>query len=232
MLPAALAVVFVVRTPRRARPLAHLFRRLTDAPPVVRFVSTVGLWVAIPAFTKLLFGTTVAGGEVLGSGLRRQPARGVRLPRRDHQLEPGDVRHHGSSRRARVRRAAAVHPVRARHACRGRLAPDRQHRRHQHRRSSARSPGWSDRARRHSPACCSAPIVGLGEVQFTLLLVVSFAAAVVGRLRACRSPSPARSSSACSRACPRSTRTTGSRTPRRRSPRRSRRGSSRASRSS
>jgi len=32
-----------------------LFRRLTHAPPEVRFVSTVGLWVALPAFVKILF---------------------------------------------------------------------------------------------------------------------------------------------------------------------------------
>src|SRR5687767_13640150 len=45
-----------------------ILRRLTDAPPVVRFVSTVGLWVAIPAFAKLLYGTSVVGGEVLPTG--------------------------------------------------------------------------------------------------------------------------------------------------------------------
>ena len=30
---------------------AIVFRRLTHATPVVRFVSTVGLWVAIPAWS-------------------------------------------------------------------------------------------------------------------------------------------------------------------------------------
>jgi branched-chain amino acid transport system permease protein len=34
---------------------AALFRRLTHAPPTVRFVSTVGLWVALPALVKILF---------------------------------------------------------------------------------------------------------------------------------------------------------------------------------
>lgn len=34
---------------------AVLFRRLAHAPPVVRFVSTVGLWVALPALVKVVF---------------------------------------------------------------------------------------------------------------------------------------------------------------------------------
>jgi branched-chain amino acid transport system permease protein len=35
---------------------AVLFRRLTDAPPSVRLVSTIGLWVALPPLTGLLYG--------------------------------------------------------------------------------------------------------------------------------------------------------------------------------
>lgn len=35
---------------------AVLFRRLTHAPPTVRLVSTIGLWVALPPLTYLLFG--------------------------------------------------------------------------------------------------------------------------------------------------------------------------------
>lgn len=34
---------------------AALFRRLAHTPPVVRFVSTVGLWVAVPALVKVIF---------------------------------------------------------------------------------------------------------------------------------------------------------------------------------
>jgi len=34
---------------------AALFRRLAYAPPIVRFVSTVGLWVALPAIVKVAF---------------------------------------------------------------------------------------------------------------------------------------------------------------------------------
>jgi branched-chain amino acid transport system permease protein len=39
-----------------------LFRRLTHATPTVRLVSTVGLWVAIPALVRILF--PVARGEI------------------------------------------------------------------------------------------------------------------------------------------------------------------------
>ena len=34
---------------------AVLFRRLADTPPSVRLVSTIGLWVALPALTRILF---------------------------------------------------------------------------------------------------------------------------------------------------------------------------------
>ena len=35
---------------------AVLFRRLSDAPPSVRLVSTIGLWVALPPLTGLIYG--------------------------------------------------------------------------------------------------------------------------------------------------------------------------------
>src|SRR5438046_978565 len=36
---------------------AVLFRRLSDTPPAVRLVATVGLFVAIPPLANMLFGT-------------------------------------------------------------------------------------------------------------------------------------------------------------------------------
>jgi branched-chain amino acid transport system permease protein len=39
---------------------AVLFRRLSDAPPSVRLVSTIGLWVALPPLTGLIYGETSA----------------------------------------------------------------------------------------------------------------------------------------------------------------------------
>lgn len=55
-IPTAAVVAILVVSPALGLFLwAVLFRRLTQAPPVVRFVSTVGLWVALPALTKVLF---------------------------------------------------------------------------------------------------------------------------------------------------------------------------------
>ncbi len=179
---AAVAVIFVVG------PLVGLilwrlvFRRLTDSPPVVRFVSTVGLWVAIPAFAKLLYGTTVVGGEVLAPGFGGEP--------------PGEFDLLGVTvnwNQASVVIGAAV--VALAFGIMLRYTPF----------------GLSTRAAVDSPRVASiaginppvvsaiswmlgcglaalagvllSPTLGLGEVQFTLLLVVSFAAAVVGRLR-------------------------------------------------
>ncbi len=49
-----------------------LFRRLTHATPTVRLVSTVGLWVAIPALVRILF--PVARGEIFNpEGLVSNP---------------------------------------------------------------------------------------------------------------------------------------------------------------
>ena len=159
-----------------------VFRRLTDSPPVVRFVSTVGLWVAIPAFTKLLYGTTVSGGEVLAPGFGGDP--------------PGEFDFLGVTinwNQASVIIGAAV--VAIAFGLLLRFTPF----------------GLATRAAVDSPRVASiaginppvigaiswmlgcglaafagvllSPILGLGEIQFTLLLVVSFAAAVVGRLR-------------------------------------------------
>jgi branched-chain amino acid transport system permease protein len=179
---AAIAVIFVVG------PLVGLilwrvvFRALTDSPPVVRFVSTVGLWVAIPAFTKLLFGTTVAGGEVLAPGFGGDP--------------PGQFDFLGVTvnwNQASVVIGGAVVAIAfgllLRYTPFG-LAT----------RAAVDSPRVASIAGINPPVISAiswmlgcglaalagvllSPTLGLGEIQFTLLLVVSFAAAVVGRLR-------------------------------------------------
>lgn len=57
--PVAGAVAVFVVAPLLGLGLwAVLFRRLTDAPPQVRLVSTVGLWVAIPPIARVLYGRT------------------------------------------------------------------------------------------------------------------------------------------------------------------------------
>lgn len=50
-----------------------LFRRLTHATPTVRLVSTVGLWVAVPAMTKIIF--TASKADIFNpEGLVKSPA--------------------------------------------------------------------------------------------------------------------------------------------------------------
>jgi branched-chain amino acid transport system permease protein len=180
--PAAIAVVLVVGPVVGLFLWWVVFRRLTDSPPVVRFVSTVGLWVAIPAFTKLLYGTTVVGGEVLAPGLGGSP--------------PGEFDFLGVTvnwNQASVIIGAAVVALTFGLVLRftpfGLVT-----------RAAVDSPRVASIAGINPPAIAAiswmlgcglaalagvllSPILGLLEVQFTLLLVVSFAAAVVGRLR-------------------------------------------------
>ena len=182
VVPAAIAVVFVVGPVVGLVLWRVVFRRLTDSPPVVRFVSTVGLWVAIPAFTKLLYGTTVSGGEVLAPGFGGDP--------------PGEFDFLGVTinwNQASVIIGAAVVAIvfglLLRFTPFG-LAT----------RAAVDSPRVASIAGINPPVISAiswmlgcglaafagvllSPILGLGEIQFTLLLVVSFAAAVVGRLR-------------------------------------------------
>src|SRR5262245_51354136 len=179
---AAIATVVVVGPAVGLILWAIVFRRLTDSPPVVRFVSTVGLWVALPAFTKLLYGTTVTGGEVLGPGFGGSP--------------PGQFDFLGVAvnwnQASVVIGAAAVaigFGVLLRFTPFG-LAT----------RAAVDSPRVASIAGINPPMITAvswmlgcglaalagvllSPILGLGEIQFTLLLVVSFAAAVVRRLR-------------------------------------------------
>src|SRR4051812_37367776 len=55
-IPASAVVSILVFSPLLGLFLwAVLFRNLTNAPPEVRFVSTVGLWVALPALVKVIF---------------------------------------------------------------------------------------------------------------------------------------------------------------------------------
>ncbi len=159
-----------------------LFRRLTHSTPTVRLVSTVGLWVAIPALVKILF--PFAGQEVFDApGLVSQPA------------DPNFVKVFGTylnTNQFVVIASAAVIAVGATLVLR--LTPI----------------GLATRATVDHPRNASiagidteavtagswmvgvmlagfagvllGPIVGLAEFQFTLLLVGSFAAVVIGRM--------------------------------------------------
>jgi branched-chain amino acid transport system permease protein len=159
-----------------------LFRRLTHSTPTVRLVSTVGLWVAIPALVKILF--PFAGQEVFDApGLVSQPA------------DPNFLKVFGTylnTNQFVVIASAVVIAVGATLVLR--LTPI----------------GLATRATVDHPRNASiaginteavtagswmvgvmlagfagvllGPIVGLAEFQFTLLLVGSFAAVVIGRM--------------------------------------------------
>jgi branched-chain amino acid transport system permease protein len=159
-----------------------VFHRLTAAPPVVRFVSTVGLWVAIPAFTKLVYTKDVVGGEVLAPGFGGSPpgtfdVLGVTVNWNQASVIIGAAL------------VAAVFGIMMRFTPFG-LAT----------RAAVDSPRVAALSGINPSAISTiswmlgsglaalagvllSPTAGLGEVQFTLLLVVSFAAVVVGRLR-------------------------------------------------
>jgi branched-chain amino acid transport system permease protein len=159
---------------------AVLFRHLTYAPPVVRFVSTVGLWVALPALTKVLFpftkseifdpqglaGSNPAVYDVFGVGINMNQivvlagaaivAIGLTVLLR---LTP-----FGLSIRATVdsRRVASISGLNT---------------------TFVSATSWMLGTMLAGLAgILLSPILGLSEIIFTLLLVASFGAAVVGRL--------------------------------------------------
>lgn len=181
--PAAAAVSVLVVAPALGLFLwAVVFRRLTQAPPVVRFVSTVGLWVAIPALAKMIFPIAGAGSDVVTRGLAGSPpgvfdvfgvavnwnqatvilgaiivatAFGLMM-----RLTPFGLATRAAVDSPRVAAVAGINP------------------------SAISAVSWMLGTMLAGLAgVLLSPILGLNEIQFTQLLVVSFAAAVVGRMR-------------------------------------------------
>ena len=180
--PAAAVVAVLVVAPALGLFLwAVVFRRLTHATPVVRFVSTVGLWVAIPALAKMIFPIASAGSEVVTSGLGGTPpgvfdvfgvavnwnqatviigaiivavAFGLMM-----KLTPFGLATRAAVDSPRVAAIAGINP------------------------SVIGAVSWMLGTMLAGLAgVLLSPILGLNEIQFTLLLVVSFAAVVVGRM--------------------------------------------------
>lgn len=180
-IPAAAVVSILVVSPALGLALwAALFRRLTQAPPVVRFVTTVGLWVALPALTKVVF--PFAKGEIFDAeGLIESPAGvhelvGVKL--NENQLAvligaalvavglaalirftPLGLAIRASVDSPRVAAAAGINT------------------------SLVTAASWMlGTALAGLAGVLLSPILGLTEIQFTLLLVSSLAAVVVARM--------------------------------------------------
>ena len=159
-----------------------LFRRLTHATPTVRLVSTVGLWVAVPAVTKIIF--TASKSDIFNpEGLVKSPA------------EATFVKVFGSwvnENQFVVIISAAVIAIVATLVLRftsvglaTRMTVD-------HPRNAGIAGVNTEAVTAGSwmvgvmlagfAGVLLSPIVGLQEFQFTLLLVGSFAAVVIGRM--------------------------------------------------
>jgi branched-chain amino acid transport system permease protein len=159
-----------------------LFRRLTHATPTVRLVSTVGLWVAIPALTRILF--PAASTEIFNpQGLVSSPA------------DPTFIKVFGTyvneNQFVVIVSAAAIAIITSlvlRFTSVGlasRMTVD-------HPRNAGIAGVNTEAVTAGSwmvgvmlagfAGVLLAPIVGLADVQFTLLLVGSFAAVVIGRM--------------------------------------------------
>ena len=180
-IPAAAIVTILVMCPALGLFLwAILFRRLTHAPSEVRFVSTVGLWVALPALTKILFPfskteTFDAQGlvksppdifNVLGINVNENQAAVlisavVVVVTLTIVLRATPI---GLTTRATVDspRTARISGINT---------------------SAITAGSWmAGTALAGFAGVLLTPILGLSEIQFTFLLVVSLAAAVIGRL--------------------------------------------------
>ena len=182
-IPVAAVVSLLVFSPLLGLALwAVLFRRLTHAPAAIRFLATVGLWVALPVGVRLVF--PFSQGEIF------QPQGLVKIPVDIFHLSAFNVAINGNQLAVLVGGVAVVvglsvllraTPI----GLATRASVD-----------SPRSAGLSGinttmvsagswmlgTALAGLAGILLAPILGLTDVQFTLLLVASFAAAVVGRL--------------------------------------------------
>jgi branched-chain amino acid transport system permease protein len=182
-IPSSAVVTLLVFSPLLGLFLwAILFRRLTHAPPEVRFLATVGLWVALPAATRLVF--PFSQGEInVSQGLARVPvtifhlsALGVSINANQVVVLVGGVAvvvglslllratPLGLATRATVDspRSAEVSGINT---------------------TLVTASSWMiGTALAGLAGILLTPILGLSDLEFTLLLVVSLAAAVAGRL--------------------------------------------------
>lgn len=161
---------------------AVLFRQLTHAPPAVRFLATVGLWVALPAGVRLVFPFS-QGETTAPQGIVRLPATIFHLSAIDLSVNANQLAvliggvvvvigltlllratALGLETRATVDspRSAEISGVNTTFVTAG---------------------SWMlGTALAGLAGILLAPLLGLADLEFTLLLVVSLSAAVVGRL--------------------------------------------------
>jgi branched-chain amino acid transport system permease protein len=159
-----------------------LFRRLTHASPTVRLVSTVGLWVALPALVRILF--PFSGEDIFQpEGLIRSPADpnflkvfGTYLNENQFAvIVSAVVIAIGTSLVLRFTPLGLATRVTVDHPRNAEIAGVNT--------EAVTAGSWMAGVMLAGFAgVLLAPIVGLQEFQFTLLLVGSFAAVVIGRM--------------------------------------------------
>ena len=183
-IPVAAPLVILVFAPLLGLVLNQLlFRRLTDATPTVRLVSTVGLWVALPALVKIAFPFLVEKEIFQPDGLVHNPP------------DPQFLRVFGTwlnTNQFVVIVTAVVIAVGATLVLRltpvglaTRAAVDHPRNAAVHGIDTARvtAGSWMVGTMLAGVAgVLFAPLVGLQEFSFTLLLVGSFVAVVIGRM--------------------------------------------------
>jgi branched-chain amino acid transport system permease protein len=180
-LPAAAAVTLLVFAPVLGFLLwAILFRKLTHAPPEVRFVSTVGLWVALPALVKIVFPFTKS--EIFEpEGIVTAPAEifdvfGLNVNENQAAVLVGGVL-------VVVALTLLLRATPIGLAIRGSVDSPRTAGLSGVNTTAVTAGSWMlGTALAALAGILLTPILGLTEIQFTSLLVVSLAAAVVGRL--------------------------------------------------
>ncbi len=178
IVPAAVLAIGVVAPLMGFALWAVLFRHLTNVPPTVRLVSTIGLYVALPPFTLLIFGD---------DPVFRAP--GI-APDPPHVYRPFDVAVNADDLAVLLSAAAvAILLTVVLRFTRYGLAV----------RATVDSPRMAGISGTNTAAVTAgswmigttlaglagvlvSPVLGLEQSQFTLLLIASFAAVVVGRM--------------------------------------------------
>ena len=159
---------------------AVLFRRLTHAPPEVRFVSTVGLWVALPALTKIIF--PFSKSEIFDAqGLVKSPVGTFNVLGTNVNQNQAAVLVAALAIAVTLTVVLRATPIGL--ANRATVDSPPTARISGINTSMITAGSWMvGTALAGFAGVLLTPILGLSEVQFTFLLVASLAAAVVGRL--------------------------------------------------
>jgi branched-chain amino acid transport system permease protein len=161
---------------------AVLFRRLTHAPPTTRFLATVGLWVALPAGVRLVF--PFSQGEINApQGLAKLPASIFHLSVFDVSINANQIAVLVGAVVVVVGMTALLRATPIGLATRASVDSPRSAEVSGINTTLVTAGSWMiGTALAGLAGILLTPILGLADLEFTLLLVVSLAAAVVGRL--------------------------------------------------